>query len=125
VHVTVVVPMGYGDAGRQETGKGPSTTSEALAEKLTGVNGPAAETGPMSAGTVTVGAVLSVTVISNDVLAGPAVSVVLHVTLVVPTGKRCGEDGTQVTGRSALFDGSVPVTVYETVAPPSSPALTD
>src|SRR5690348_888353 len=79
----------------------------------------------MSAGTVTVGGVLSATAMSNVVLAGPAVSVVVHVTVVVPTGNRWGDAGAQVTGRSALFDGSVPVTVYETVAPPSSPATTD
>jgi hypothetical protein len=99
VHVTVVVPSGKVEplGGAQLTGRAPSTLSVADAEYVkTAPAGPVASTVAFT-GTVTTGAVLSVTVTVNE--AEPVllcVSVAVHVTLVVPSGNVEPLGGAQV-----------------------------
>jgi hypothetical protein len=73
----------------------PAQLSLAATLKVTGTQkSPGLPTAVMSSGQVIVGGVLSVTTTVNEQL-GPAV--VVHVTVVVPTGKQVPAGGLQVT----------------------------
>jgi hypothetical protein len=105
--LTVVVPIAkvVPDAGTQFGVNDPETLSDALAEKLTLV--PEAESAStlMFDGTVTVGFVVSWTVIVNEMAVSvvlPLASWAVQLTMVFPSGKTLPEDGAQLT----LGDGS-------------------
>jgi uncharacterized protein YhbP (UPF0306 family) len=103
VQLTVVGPRGNVAplAGVQVTGRGPSTTSLAVAVKLN-----AAPVAPVAstvafAGTVTTGPVVSATVTVNDAAPlFPFASVAVQLTVVGPSGKVDPLAGVQVTARS-------------------------
>src|SRR5581483_9876440 len=88
LHATAVTPTGKLDpeAGVQVTATGPSTRSEAVAVKVTGVSAPVAFTA--TSASVSTGGVVSTTFTSNvpDVVL-PAPSVAVTVTTVVPSAK--------------------------------------
>jgi hypothetical protein len=101
VHVTVVVPRPnvLPEGGEHPAGSGPSTMSDAEAEKPT-----TAPLGPVASvvidpGTVTVGGVVSwtVTVKLWEVSSSDTVSVAVHVTVVVAIGKVVPEGGEHST----------------------------
>jgi hypothetical protein len=106
VQVTVVAAIGKvePDAGLQVTGRGPLTTSVADAENVTTAPAALVAGVVMFAGTVTVGAWLSVTVTWKLALpVFPAASCAVQVTVVGPSGKVEPDGGLQVTGRAPLI----------------------
>src|ERR1044071_164118 len=91
-HCTVVTPIGnvVPDAGKQVTGRAPSTASTALTLYVTGFV-------PMKdAGTVMTGPVVSPTKIRNEALVEPTLSVAVHVTSDEPSGKTEPDAGLQL-----------------------------
>jgi hypothetical protein len=100
VHVTVVGPSGNVDplAGVQLTATTPSRVSVADALKVKAAPAELVASTLAFAGTVTAGPVVSATVTENDadpVL--PRVSVVVHVTVVAPSGNVAPLAGVQLT----------------------------
>src|SRR5918911_2109918 len=98
VQVTVVVPTGkvLPEDGLQLTGSGPSRLSLALALKVTTAPPALCVLVTMSLGTLTTGAVVSITVtvtVKEALPVLPCASVALHVTVVEPGGKVLPEAG--------------------------------
>jgi hypothetical protein len=99
VQVTVVGPNGNStpDAGEQETGTVPSTTSDADAVNVAGAPVALVASFAKLAGTLTTGAVVSRTVtvkLFEPVL--PPASCAVQFTVVVPTAKVLPEEGAQL-----------------------------
>jgi hypothetical protein len=120
-HVTVVVPIGktLPEVGLHVVGRVPSNRSSALAENATAAPAGDVASAVMLAGTVTIGAVLSVTVTVNVfVVALPRLSVAVQLTVVVPSANVLPEALAQLvdTGLLTLL-GSVAVTAKVTAAP--------
>jgi hypothetical protein len=129
VHVTVVARTGKTDpdAGVHDTPTLPSTMSAAEAEKLTAAPFALPAGTVMFDGTLTTGGVVSTTETLNvRVVALPALSVTLHVTLAVPRPKVVPERGVHV-GVSGPSTASVADAVKVTAAPeaPVASALND
>jgi hypothetical protein len=126
VQLTAVGPSGNVDplAGVHVTSTTPSTLSVADVVKLNAAPvGPVAST-VASAGTVTVGAVVSVTVTVKDAaLLLPRVSVPVHVTVVGPSGNVAPLAGAQVTA-VLPSTASLAVAVYVKTAPVAPAAST-
>jgi len=113
-HVTVLIPSAnvLPEAGVHVAGKDPSTMSEAVAAEYvtTAPDGDVA-TVMILAGVVTVGGVLSSTVMVNVADPGlPAASVAEHVTGVSPSANILPEIGVHVAGKA-------PSTLSEAVSP--------
>jgi hypothetical protein len=100
VQVTVVAPMGNvaPEPGEHDGVRAPSTSSFALAEKLTAAPPEPVASVVMFPGTVTIGETPSVTVTVKEALpVFPPLSVAVQVTVVVPTTKVLPEALSQPT----------------------------
>jgi hypothetical protein len=138
VHVTVVVPTGkvLPEAGAHDGVKAPSTTSFAVASGYVTTFPPGSVVlVEMLAGTDTTGGVVSWTTTEADALTGvPSLGVVLHVTVVVPSGNCAVTENepvpdvpggvSQVAARSSLVAGSIAFTWYVAWAPSGPVAST-
>jgi hypothetical protein len=107
VQVTVVVPRPnvLPELGLQSGVSEPLTESEAEAEKVT-----VAPPGPVAAaetesGTLTLGSVVSWTVIVKLTELSPSTFDALHVTVVCPKSKVLPDDGEQLTGLPSVASG--------------------
>ena len=103
--MTVVVPSGKvePEAGVLVVGREPLTASMAEVEKVTTAPAALVASTVMFEGTVITGAVVSLTVTVNVLLAEfPAASLAVAVTVVVPSGKVEPEAGVLVVGRAPL-----------------------
>ena len=111
LHLTVVVPIANvePEEGVQLTGTelahGSVAEMEYVATAPDAVSVPTVTTGALNPGGVST-QVGGGTVTANVVLDGPAGSLALHLTVVVPTGNVEPEDGVQLTG-TILAHGSV------------------
>jgi hypothetical protein len=126
VHVTVVGPSGNVDplAGVHVTSTAPSTPSVADVVKLNAAPVEPVASTAASAGTVTVGAVVSATVTVKDAaVLLPRVSVPVHVTVVGPSGNIAPLAGAQVTA-VLPSTASLAVAAYVNTAPVAPAAST-